>query len=312
MTATPYSRDRQLDLLRGIAVMGMFFFSLVLSLSNTLPSVLEHNVSGRLLPGDLVLSLFLFSSGVSIALLRSRYGNVWDRDLWRKVAKRLGVMLAASVFITPFSVGAFLGMDEVMLNAVLTVPALVLSGMGLAINSIVMAAIVAAYEMVTTWGMQVPFSSVYLGGYSGAIFFLPVMLAGVLVCHEWRNRSLPHALAWLGVLALAWYYFGTPDKLTVTPSFIALSCCICALLLYLLGRFHATNRCLEYCGRHSLRMWILMFVLLGPVRIYAEISLHAKELSLPWWQAVIVAVGWMGMSYFISRGWDRVVYRTYS
>lgn len=309
MVDTTYSRDRQLDLLRGIAVMGMFFFSLVLSMSDTLPSVLEHNVSGRLLPGDLVLSLFLFSSGVSIALLRSRYRSLWNRELWIKLAKRLGMMIVASVFITPFSVGAFLGMDEVMLNAVLTVPAVILSGMGLAANSIVMAAIAVAYEMLPTFGMQVPFSSMYLGGYYGAVFFLPVMVAGVLVCHEWRNRSLPHALAWSGIFALAWYQFGTPDKLSVTPSFIALSCCICAFLLYVLGRFHVTNSWLEYCGQHSLRMWVLMFVLLGPVRLYAEVSLHARGLSLAWWQAVVVAVGWMAISGFISRSWDRFTYR---
>jgi hypothetical protein len=301
-----YPRDRQLDLLRGIAVMGMFFFSFVLTLSDKLPSVLEHNVPGRLLPGDFVLSLFLFSSGVSIALLRARYLSLWNRELWSKIAKRLCMMVGASLIITPFSVGSFMGMDEVMLNAVLTIPAVVLAGLGLVANCGVVALIAIAYEFLPRVGLELPVTSVYLGGYAGAVFFLPVMIAGVLVCHEWRDRALPHTLAWAGILTLSWCLVGAPDKLSLTPSFMALSCVTSALVLYLLGRFHVTNSWLEYCGQHSLRMWVLMFVLLGPIRLYGEVSLHVRRLPLEWWQAVGIAVGWMGISFVVSKRLDRI------
>lgn len=287
--------------------MGMFFFSFVLSLSDKLPSLLEHNVPGRLLPGDFVLSLFLFSSGVSIALLKARYESVWSRELWEKVTERLAMMVGVSLFITPFSVGTFLGMDEVMLNAVLTIPALLLAGLGLGANGAAIAVVAIAYDVLHRVGLDLPVSTVYLGGYAGAIFFLPVMLAGVLVCHEWRDRALPHTLAWAGIVAFSWYLFGSPDKLSLTPSFMALSCASSALLLYLLGRFHITNRWLEYCGQHSLRMWVLMFVLLGPIRLYAEVSLHTRRLSLEWWHAVAIAISWMIVSFVVSQGLDRVL-----
>jgi predicted acyltransferase len=95
-----YSRDRQLDMLRGIAVMGMFFYSVVGTLSRNLPPTLEHNVIGKLRLGDFVLSLFLFSSGISLALanqplekyreatrdyaVRFRvHHSIFDRNLWR-------------------------------------------------------------------------------------------------------------------------------------------------------------------------------------------------------------------------------------
>jgi hypothetical protein len=302
-----YSRDRQLDLLRGIAVMGMFFFSFVLSLSDKLPILLEHNVPGRLLPGDFVLSLFLFSSGVSIALLRARYTSVLSRDLWEKILRRLAMMIGVSTLITPFSVGTFLGMDEVMLNAALTLPALLLAGLGLGSNCAVVALLAVTYDGLQRVGLGLPVSTVYLGGYAGAIFFLPVMIAGVLVCHEWRDRALPHTLAWAGIVALSWYLFGGPDKLSLTPSFMALSCSASALVLYLLGRFHITNRWLEYCGRHSLRMWVLMFVLLGPLRLYAEVSLHARRLSFEWWHAVAIAITWMAVSVLVSKSLDQIL-----
>jgi len=102
-------RDAQLDLLRGVAVAGMFFFSFVGTLSDALPMVLVHNFPGRLFIGDFVLSLFLFCSGISLAMVFRRYGTVYSLELWRKLGKRLSQMLLVSLFITPFSSRFYLG-----------------------------------------------------------------------------------------------------------------------------------------------------------------------------------------------------------
>ncbi|MEY4700707.1 MAG: hypothetical protein RL326_894 [Pseudomonadota bacterium] len=286
--------------------MGMFFYSVVGTLSRNLPPILEHNVAGKLRLGDFVLSLFLFSSGMSLAIVRSRHETLWRLPLWKSIAKRLGLMLFASAIITPFSVGAFGGMDEVMLNAALTIPTLLLASVGLAMNIAVIVSITLLYYTLPHFGVSVISSVEYLGGYKGAIFFLPVLAAGTLVYSSWRDRALRHSYIWALVTGGAWVLLGPPDKLLLTPSFTALSCLIGTATLYSLGRFSIGNTWMEYCGRHSLRMWCLMFVLLAPLRLYAETKLHARQLDFEPWTAVAIALLWMGISYASSRGWDHL------
>lgn len=300
------SRDRQLDMLRGVAVMGMFFYSLVGTFSRNLPALLEHNIAGKLLPGDFVLSLFLFSSGMSLSMLRGRYDTVWCMPLWKSVAKRLGMMLLASTFITPFSTGTFGGMDEVMLNATLTIPTLVLASSGILTVTSVCASLSLLYYALPALGVNIIPTELYLGGYRGAVFFLSVLAAGAFVSDSWRDRALVHSLTWSVVSIVLYALTGAPDKLTLTPSFMALSCFVSAFTLFALGRFSITNNWMEYCGRHSLRMWCLMFVLLAPARLYAETNLRARQLSFTAWEAVLVALAWMAVSHALSRGWDKL------
>lgn len=299
-----YSRDRQLDMLRGIAVMGMFFYSVVATFSQKLPPLLEHNIPGKLRLGDFVLSLFLFSSGMSLAILRSRYDTPWRTPLWRSIARRLSVMLVASTFITPFSSGTIGGMDEVMLNATLTIPTLLIASSGINNVALLFACLSLLYYALPSLGVTVVSPETYLGGYRGAIFFLPVLGAGALLSHSWRNRALRHAAAWGVVAIILCVIFGAPDKLRLTPSFMALSCSMSALTLYVLGRFSITNNCIEHCGRYSLRMWCLMFVLLAPARLYAETILHTHQIPREAWEAVLIALTWMGICYGLSLGWD--------
>lgn len=284
--------------------MGMFFFSVVGTLSRNLPAILEHNVPGKLRLGDFVLSLFLFSSGMSLAIARSRYETLWRLPLWRSIAKRLGLMIFASAIITPFSTGTFGGMDEVMLNAALTIPTLLLASVGVATNIVVMVSIALLYYTLPHLGVAIISPDEYLGGYTSAIFFLPVLAAGTLVCSSWRARAPRHAYIWALVTVGTWVLLGPPDKLLVTPSFMALSCLVGTLTLYSLGRFSIGNTWMEYCGRHSLRMWCLMFVLIAPLRFYAQTKLHARQLAFEPWAAVAIAFLWMGASYAFSRGWD--------
>ena len=56
-----------MDAFRGLAIVGMVFFTLTLKLSRNLPDILKHNVSGSLHLGDFVLPMFIFGSGISLA-----------------------------------------------------------------------------------------------------------------------------------------------------------------------------------------------------------------------------------------------------
>ena len=298
LRATSTSRDHQLDILRGVAVVGMFFFSSLLTLSDRLPLMLRHNEFGKLLPGDFVVTTFLFSSGVSIQLLMNRYPSILNRELWRKLSKRLLVMLLVSIVVTPFSVSELLGMDEVMLNLVLTIPAVLLSACGVRFSVAAVVMICGAYAV---FHAQIPFESRYLGGYPGAVFFFPAMLAGMFLSERGRSQVWVHALLWgCGAVLLA-VVLGRPDKLRVTPSFVALSSCVSLLLIGFLDRLRVECGPLEYFGKHSLRMWFLLFAMLGPVRLYAEVSLHTRQLSLSTTEALGISVGWMVVSYGMSK-----------
>ncbi len=306
MTVRGSGRDAQLDLLRGIAVAGMFFFSFVLTLSDSLPLLLAHNVPDKLLPGDFVLSLFLFCSGISLAMVRERYPHLFDWNLWRRLGTRIGQMVLVSLVVTPFSVGRVLGMDEMMLNVVLTIPALLIIGWGP--RGIWSAAVcVSVVYLVLVRLALVPESpSEYLGGYPMAVFWLPMLLGGALV-HSVSVREMVRQLSmWLVLLAAAVLLGGWPDKMRVNPAFGALSVVCCIAVLGALRHLSLRCRWLEYFGSKPLRMWALMFFLLGPVRLYGEIALKRSVLQLSPMTAVLISVGWMGCCYYISRGWDRV------
>jgi hypothetical protein len=49
-----------------------------------------------------------------------------------------------------------------------------------------------------------------------------------------------------------------------------------------------------------------MFVLLAPLRLYAETKLHARQLTFEPWAAVSIALLWMAISYALSQGWDKL------
>jgi hypothetical protein len=298
------SRDRQLDLLRGVAVAGMFFFSVVATLSDSLPLFLAHNVQGHLLPGDFVLSLFLFCSGISLAMVSARYQSLRVWEMWRKLGVRLLQMLAVSLFVTPFSTGTVLGMDEMMLNAVLTIPALLI---------IIGGRWCVWLVTVFTWLAQVGLlqshtivesSGVYLGGYSCAVFWLPILLGGALVMGVPMREMLQQLGAWCLLCVVATLVSGWPDKMSLNVSFGVCSVILGVVLLVLFRRFSVRCEWLEYFGSKPLRMWGLMFCLLGPVRLYAEVEAKQLSLSLSPVAAVAGSVAWMGCCFLLSKWWD--------
>lgn len=294
-------RDRQLDLLRGFSVLGMFFFSLILFFCDHLPLILIHNSPGHMLPGDFVLTTFLFVSGVSISILRSRYSSPWSPALWKKVGARLCVMVAVSCVVTPFSVGSFLGMDEIMLNAVLTPPTVIIAGASPTILYGIILAVGIWYSCATFLGAPFISPEQYLGGYRAALLFLPIMIGGILIQKRAAGSLRGDFILWSAITAVSLVVWGLPDKMGVNPTFMAFSCVVSIGILAILRAGRITHDWIEYCGQHSLRMWFLMFVLLGPLRLFAEMKTKRWQLSLEWYQAVALAIGWMIVCYWISR-----------
>lgn len=301
------ARDVQLDLLRGIAVAGMFFYSFTFTLSDSLPLLLSHNITDKLLPGDLVLSLFLFCSGISLALVRERHQQLRDVRFWSRLVTRIGHMVFVSIFITPFSVGRVLGMDEMMLNVVLTIPALLIIGFGSRVIWSTVVGIWILYLVLAYMSVIPEPPSQYLGGYPMALFWLPILLGGTLAYFEASRDVWLKLSIFLTLLVTAVLVDGWPNKMRVNPAFGALSVAFCLLVLATLRSCALRCKWLEYFGSKPLRMWVLLFCLLGPVRLYGETQLKRSVLQLSPTSAVLISVCWMWCSYCISRGWDRLV-----
>lgn len=220
-------------------------------------------------------------------------------------------MLLVSLFVTPFSVGQVLGMDEMMLNLVLTVPALIILSFGKTITwGIVLAVWAVNIAIIYADGLpELP--QQYLGGYQMAVFWLPILLGGAIIGGpiKWRGaeRSMLRQLGiWMMLLAVAVALSGWPDKMRVTAGFGVLSVVVCMVVHYALKHLSLRCRWLEYFGSRPLRMWGLMFCLLGPLRLYGEVELKRAALSFSPLAAVSASLGWMGCCYLISKEWDKV------
>lgn len=299
-------RDHQLDLLRGVAVAGMFFFSVVAALSDRLPLFLAHNVQGHLLPGDFVLSLFLFCSGISLAMLSTRYGSLRVWELWRKLGVRLLQMVAVSLFVTPFSTGAVFGMDEMMLNAVLTIPALLIIGAGRMYAWLAALCVWLVQGVLVGLGATSDAASVYLGGYTLAVLWLPILLGGALVCSLSVQEILQQLSTLAVLLLIAVAVCGWPDKMSLNASFGVSSVVLGVVALVVFRGCNMRCEWLEYFGSKPLRMWGLMFCLLAPVRLYAEVEAKRLSLSFSPVAAVAGSVAWMGCCFVLSKWWDSI------
>ncbi len=279
-------RVRAIDAFRGTAIVLMVFFSLAFNLSAELPGILKHNQQGETNPGDFVLPMFLFASGMSLVFFAKKRGNADSAAFMMDVIGRSGRLALVWVFLSPFSSGVMLGMDELALSLVLSAATLLL--IGLPDNWIAAAALapVAAYLALGFAGALPDFSGYYLGGFAAAPFYLPVMLAGVIAG---RNMDAVWKLAVAAlVIGLALSFAAPLSKTAVSPSFIAVSIAVSA------GAFLAVGRlglgALEYPGRKPLEFWILMYVLLIiPLVFYAIGTKSDIPLGLPWPLALVVS-----------------------
>lgn len=292
-----------IDCFRGIAIALMIFFTLSLQLGGKPSWLLDHNVPGELHPGDFVLPMFIFASGMSLAFFhRSRQGKKLP-EYALDAAERAGKLALAWAFISPLSAGAFFGMDEIMLNILLFIACLFLVRLGDAAAGAVAAGICIGHVALWHLGMLPDFAPYHLGGYAAAPFYLPVMIAGMVAGKRiGRLESLVLPLAAAAALLLL---LVPPWKMSASASFMALSALVSLLGFMAVRGLRSVH--LERMGARPFRYWVLMFAaLLVPLGFYALFSGAEMPFGLGEPLAVAGSAFCVLYVYGVSRLLDRL------
>ncbi len=307
-------RDRALDTFRGLAIVAMVFFTLLLRLGEDLPEALRHNVRGSFHLGDLVLPLFLFASGLSLGYYLHARKGLRPSDLWRDVAHRFLRLALVGIILSPWSARGWFEMDEVMLSALLFPACIALAGLDWRWGPGVVAVVTFAYPMLWAAGWDALMKGHYLGGYAAIPFYLPVMLAGLLLGraaivegHFRGRRSRWIVAAVSGLLLACLLLGGSVDKLTATPAFMLLSLLVCYLLLVAVELLASRLRLpeLEYLGHRPLRYWVLMWLTsLIPLQVFKDRT--GTSLVMEWPLAVLASLAVLLLLWVASRLMDQI------
>jgi hypothetical protein len=271
-------RVRAIDAFRGTAIVLMIFFSLAFNLSASLPGFLKHNQRNEISPGDFVLPMFLFASGMSLVFFEKKRVKADKAAYLMDVIGRSGKLALIWVFLSPFSSGVMFGMDELALSLALSIVSLLIIGLPDRWIAAAAFAPAVAYLALGNAGILPDFQSYYLGGFAATPFYLPVMLAGIIAGRN-LNGVWKIAISAL-IIGLALSFVVPPYKSGVSPSFMALSIAVSAVSYMAIERLdlHA----LEYPGKKPLEFWILMYVLLIiPLVFYAIATKSDIPLGLP-------------------------------
>jgi len=290
-------RNQSIDAFRGLAIIGMVFFTLTLRLSRNLPEILRHNVWESVHLGDFILPIFLFASGLSLAyfIQEREKQNTFSRD----VVKRFGKLALVGISLSFFSAYVFLGMDEVILSAILFIACVALSKLDWKTILIIIFFINLSYLVLIQLDQVSIFIGHYLGGYPAAIYYLPIMLIGLtigkgIISDElWckRNKII---IVMIFAFFLIFSVFIPINKLTASPSFVMLSILFSFLIFFIIEKIVASLNSfgeLEYIGRKPLRYWLMMYIFfLIPLELYKEYSGQFFPLQIYWIFSVIISL----------------------
>lgn len=300
-------RVRSIDVFRGLGIVSMVFFTLIVIFSDNLPDLLAHNEPGSIHIGDFVLPIFLFASGMSLVFYDRKHSEKGGRDYALDVIERAGRLAIVWVFISPFSSGETLGMDEIILSVLLFIPSLILLRIGKWAVLIGALVPIIAYIVLYYSAALPDFSAHYLGGFPAALFYLPVMLAGVMAGQSmgetgnWKPKNLIIGAMLASAILLLLI---PPYKNDASPSFMALSVLVSLIIFSIIWRIDLPA--LGYLGREPLRYWILMFVLLIiPIGFYLYAT-RKEVIGMDWPLAVALALPAMALLYLASAALDRL------
>jgi len=283
-------RISAIDRFRGLSIALMIFFTMGMGLSG--PNALfDHNEPDSIHIGDFVLPMFLFASGMSLVFFADKRKEKGGNALFLDSMERAGKLFFVWIFIAPLATGEWFGLDEIMLNILLSIPALMFVFFPQAFSALASAAVAGFYLILNANGMLPDFSAHYLGGYSGALFYLPVMLGGVIfgkiLLEAQKNKKseakseralLLFFIASLAV-SLILIFLVPPYKMSLSPSFMALSISLSLAVYIICTKFESTH--LEQMGKNPLAYWVLMFVLyLVPLGSYELFS--GSLINLDW------------------------------
>jgi predicted acyltransferase len=303
------NRNHSIDVFRGFAIIGMVFFTVTLRLSSDLPDILRHNVWGTVHLGDFILPMFLFASGLSLAYFLKKRENEKKNVFLQSILLRFGKLALVGISLSIFSAYGFLEMDEVMLSALLFVACVVFSKLNWKILIGIIFAINLSYIFLIHFGMTSIFVGHYLGGYPAALYYLPVMLTGLVIGKGIISNGL-----WCGsnqtvmwstfIFFLIFLIFIPLNKMTATPSFVMLSILFSFIIFVLMAEINSkigSLKKLESIGRKPLRYWLMMYIVfLIPLWFYVEFSSKTLPLNIPWYIGIIISLGVLILLYFVS------------
>jgi len=306
-------RYKPIDAFRGLTILGMVFFTVTLRLSSDLPDPLRHNVWGSLHLGDFILPMFLFASGLSLAYFFQKREKENQSIFLQDVIKRFGKLALIGILLSFFSASGFLEMDEVMLCALLFVSCVALSRLDWRAILGIIFFINLSYLALIQIGWESIFIGHYLGGYPAALYYLPVMLTGLIIGKGIIFKGLwcksnKITIAIIFVFFFIFSVFIPINKMTASPSFILLSVIfsfmIFAAIEWLIRDMSSLGK-LEYIGRKPLRYWLTMYIVfIIPLWFYVKFSKQVLPLHIQWPLGIVISLGLMiillGMSHMID------------
>ncbi|MFH1260486.1 MAG: heparan-alpha-glucosaminide N-acetyltransferase domain-containing protein [Candidatus Micrarchaeota archaeon] len=306
-------RIREIDIFRGVTIVLMVFFSIICRLSRSLPDALIHNIPNSLHTGDLVLPMFLFASGMSIVFFAEKHGKRGKKEYVLDIIERFGMLAGIAILLSVFSGGGFFEMDELMLSAILFLVSILLVGFSEIMIFAVMLLVFLIYFVLQNFSLLPDFSLHYLGGYRAAIFYLPVMLGGIVAAK--RLGDIEKLILFATVCTILLFVVSPPYKMSVEPGFMALSVLVSLVVFYLVRQIQSNYpgiAYLEYLGRKPLRYWVLMFlVLIVPMAFYGIYTEEGLPLQFGWIEALILSFASLGLLYGVSKMIDFVEARTH-
>jgi len=303
-----------IDAFRGVAILGMIFFTLTLRLSSNLPDILRHNVWGQVHLGDFILPMFLFASGLSLPFFIKKREK--QKTFLKDVLKRFTKLALIGIFLSYFSAYALFGMDEVMLCAILFLITIIIRKLNWKIILFIVFMINCSYLLILELDMLYIFIGRYLGGYLAALYYLPIMLIGFIIGKNliieklWSRKNMTILL--FVILNFTIFYFQTPlNKLIASPSFIMLSI-IFSFMLFIIIKHIIENLGslgeLEYIGKKPLRYWLMMYCfIIIPLTIFTKYSKQSIPLNINWLFSIVISLSIFFMLWGISKFIDNKI-----
>ena len=304
------ARYQSIDAFRGLAIVGMIFFTVTLRLSSDLPEPLRHNVWGSIHMGDLVLPMFLFASGLSLAYFLQKREKEKQSIFLRNVIGRFSKLALVGVSLSIFSAYDLLEMDEVMLSALLFIICVALSRLNWKVILSIIFFINLSYIALIHFDQVSIFIGHYLGGYPAALYYLPVMLIGLIIGKGIISNGLwcksnKITMAMVFAFFIIFWSFIPINKLTASPSFVMLSILFSFLIFAVTEKIVCSINSLgelEYIGRKPLRYWLMMYIVfIIPVWLHIEFSGRVLPLHLPWLIGIAMSLGLMILLWGISH-----------
>jgi hypothetical protein len=253
--------------------------------------------------------MFLFASGLSLAYYLKKRENEKKNVFLQSIILRFSKLALVGISLSIFSAYGFLEMDEVMLSAILFIACVVLSKLNWKIIMVIIFFINLSYIGLIQFNQVTIFVGHYLGGYPAALYYLPVMLTGLVIGKGIISKGLwcgsNQTVMWSTFIFFLIFLILIPlNKMTAAPSFVMLSVLFSFLIFVLINEINSkigSLKRLESIGRKPLRYWLMMYIVfLIPLWFYIEFYGQTFPLDISWYIGIIISFVVLMLLYFIS------------